>query len=276
MKIRFFCTLIVLSCSIFLYSQGYQWDKAISYRKEVLNEYMKQKCLLDVYFPTETKNFPTVIWFHGGGLTSGDREIPQELREQGIAVVGVSYRLCAGENKQKAINADVTTDDAVDDAAAAVAWVVKNITRYGGDPSKIYLAGHSAGGYLISMIAFDKKRLAKYGVDADSFAAIVPFSGQAITHFQNRRDRGISDYQPLIDEYAPLYYIRKDCPPIILICGDREKEMLGRYEENAYMWRMLRIIGHPNVYLYELQGFDHVGMAHPAHAILLEYIRKHQ
>mgnify|MGYP001420394898 FL=1 len=73
-----------------------------------------------------------------------------------------------------------------------------------------------------------------------------------------------------------LRYTRKDCPPILLICGDREREMLGRYEENAYMWRMLKIIGHPAAYLYELQGFDHGTMSHPAHSILLEYIRNRE
>ena len=119
MKTRFYCILVLLACSITLYAQGYQWEKAISYREGKQNAYMKQKCLLDVYYPTDKKDFPTVVWFHGGGLTGGDREIPRELREQGIAVVGVSYRLCAGNKDPKAINADVTTDDAVDDAAAA-------------------------------------------------------------------------------------------------------------------------------------------------------------
>lgn len=138
MKTRFYCILVLLACSITLYAQGYQWEKAISYREGKQNAYMKQICLLDVYYPTDKKDFPTVVWFHGGGLTGGDREIPRELREQGIAVVGVSYRLCAGNKDPKAINADVTTDDAVDDAAAATAWVVKNIARYGGNPSKIY------------------------------------------------------------------------------------------------------------------------------------------
>jgi acetyl esterase/lipase len=66
----------------------------------------------------------------------------------------------------------------VDDAAAAAAWVMKNIERYGGDPNKIYLAGHSAGGYLVSMIGLDKRRLAKYDVDVDKFAALIPFSGR--------------------------------------------------------------------------------------------------
>lgn len=82
MKTRFYCILVLLACSITLYAQGYQWEKAISYREGKQNAYMKQKCLLDVYYPTDKKDFPTVVWFHGGGLTGGDREIPRELREQ--------------------------------------------------------------------------------------------------------------------------------------------------------------------------------------------------
>ena len=61
-----------------------------------------------------------------------------------------------------------------------------------------------------------------------------------------------------------------------MISGESEREMLGRYEENAYLWRMLKIIGHPDVHLYELQGFDHGTMSHPAHSILLEYIHNRE
>ena len=72
MKTRFYCILVLLACSITLYAQGYQWEKAISYREGKQNAYMKQKCLLDVYYPTDKKDFPTVVWFHGGGLTGFD------------------------------------------------------------------------------------------------------------------------------------------------------------------------------------------------------------
>lgn len=194
-------------------------------------------------------------------MTAGDKELPKSLLNQGICVVGVRYRLCP---TNELLNQNVTTEDVVDDAAAAAAWVMKNIERYGGDSTKKYLSGHSAGGYLVSMIGLDKSYLQKYNVDADHFAALIPFSGQMITHFQNRRDRGMSDYQPLIDKHAPLFHIRKNCPPIILITGDRNMEMLGRYEENAYMWRMLQLVGHPFAYLYELEGFDHGSMSRPA------------
>ena len=78
--------------------------------------------------------------------------------------------------------------------------------------------------------------------------------------------------QPIIDEFAPLYHVRADAPPLILITGDRELELLGRYEENAYLMRMMKVAGHQQTYLYEIQGFDHGGMADPAFSILLKHV----
>ena len=116
-----------------------------------------------------------VVWFHGGGLTGGSREIPSGLLTDGMVVVGVEYRL----------SPHVKTMEIVDDAAAAVAWVFDNIGKYGGDTSSIYIAGHSAGGYLVDMVGLDKKLLARYGKDADKLAGIIPFSGQVIHSFRN-------------------------------------------------------------------------------------------
>lgn len=258
-------------------NDGYITLHDVPYRTEFVSDYQRQQDKMDIYLPTRDEGFPTVVWYHGGGMSVGGKHIPTELQKQGICVIGVGYSLCAGENKDpNAPNRYVTTADGVDDAAAAAAWVLKHIAKYGGDPTKVYLSGHSAGGYIVDMIGLDKSRVAKYGEDVDKVAALIPFSGQAITHYQNRRDRGISDYQPIIDTEAPLYWVRKDCPPILLICGQRERELLGRYEENAYLWRMLQLVGHKNAYLYELDGFDHGTMYGPAHSILLEYIRNHR
>ncbi|WP_195654782.1 alpha/beta hydrolase [Bacteroides sp. 1001136B_160425_E2] len=270
---RIIWTIYLLLCVGILGAQEYKTDEAVSYRPGEKDSYMQERCRLDVYYPANKKDFSTVIWFHGGGLTGGNRELPEELKNKGLCIVSASYRLCPDKKDPNAINANITTDDCVDDAAAAAAWVMKNIARYGGNPNRIYLAGHSAGGYLVGMIGFDKSRLAKYDIDVDKFAALIPYSGQAITHYHNRSSRGISPYQPMIDEHAPLYYIRKDCPPILLITGDREQEMFGRYEENAYLWRMLKQVGHPSVRLYELDGFNHGTMLRPAHFLLLDFIR---
>jgi hypothetical protein len=111
-------------------------------------------------------------------------------------------------------------------------------------------------------------------VDANDIAGLIPFSGHAITHFTMRKERGIPGTQPIVDEWAPLYHVRADAPPLVLITGDRELELLGRYEENAYLMRMMKVAGHEQTVLYELQGFDHGGMDKPAHSILLKHVKK--
>lgn len=103
---------------------------------------------------------------------------------------------------------------------------------------------------------------------------LIPFSGHSITHMTIRKERGIPEEQPVVDEYAPLYYVRKDAPPSILITGDRDLELLGRYEENAYLWRMVKLVGHNQTKIYELKSFDHNRMVSPAIEILLEEIKQ--
>lgn len=242
----------------------YIQENEILYRKGELTEYMKERCRLDIYYPENKNNFSTVVWFHGGGLKAGNKFIPETLKESGFAVVAVNYRF----------HPKIKSPAYIEDAAAAVAWVFENIGKYGGDDSKIFVSGHSAGGYLTSMIGLDKSYLKMYNIDANSIAALIPFSGHTITHFTIREERGIEGTQVVVDEMAPIYHLRKDAPPLILITGDREMEMLGRYEENAYMYRMMKVIGHENILLYELDGFNHGQMAKPAFYILREYILK--
>ncbi|SEL60871.1 alpha/beta hydrolase [Parapedobacter koreensis] len=243
----------------------YQLVQNINYRPDVADDdYIRERCVLDIYYPEQAKDFPTVVWFHGGGLTGGEKFIPEELQEKGIAVVAVNYRF----------SPKVKNPAYIDDAAAAIAWVFQHIGEYGGDPGKIFATGHSAGGYLAAMVGLDKSWLQRYGVDADQLAGIIDFSGHAITHMTIRAERGIKDTQPIVDEYAPLYHVRSDAPPLVLVSGDRELEMLGRYEESAYFYRMMKVAGHQQVYLYELDGFDHGAMAAPGFHILLHHVNE--
>lgn len=227
------------------------------------DEYARERCRLDIYYAEDTASLPVVVWFHGGGLTGGEKSVPEALKNEGMVVVAVGYRLMPR----------CGLADCIDDAAAAVAWTFRNIERYGGDRSRIYVSGHSAGGYLTSMVGLDRKWLGKYGIEADSIAALVPFSGQVITHFAERRERGMSELQPAVDEFAPLYHVRPDAPPYVIVTGDRELELFGRYEENAYMWRMMRLVGHPSTEIYELDGYDHGDMCEAAYHILKKTIK---
>ena len=234
------------------------------YDSQTSNEtvYMKEKNLLDIYYPEADRKVPVVIWFHGGGLAAGQKEIPAALKNKGFCVVGVGYRL----------SPKVKGATCIADAAAAIAWVYKNIDRYNGDPDQLFVSGHSAGGYLALMAVMDKSWLAEYNLDSDRIAGLVPFSGHTITHFTIRQEQDIPGEQPIIDNLAPLYHVRKNAPPTLLITGDRKKEMLGRYEENAYFYRMMKVSGHQDINLYEMDGYGH-NMTGPAFPLLVDFIK---
>jgi len=235
------------------------------YSNEIIqkNNYIKEHAVLDVYCPNSEHLLPTIVWFHGGGLTGGNKYIPSELKQKGVCVVAPNYRLFP----------KIKSPTYIKDAAAAVAWTFNNIKDYGGNASKIFLSGHSAGGYLASMVGLDKKWLSAHNIDANKLAGLIPFSGHTITHFTVRKEMGIAGTQPIIDELAPLYHVRSDAPPLLLITGDREMEMLGRYEENAYMMRMMKVVGHKQTQLVEIKGYGH-SMTVPAYPLLLKEVAR--
>lgn len=225
-----------------------------------------ERCRLDVYHPTDRPGFATVVFFHAGGLRAGRRFMPGELREQGIAVVPAGYRL----------SPTVEAPTYIEDAAAAVAWVFEHIGEYGGDADRVYVSGASAGAYLSLMLALDRRWLAEYDIDADRLAGVISITGQAITHVQVRADAGVPRDRPVIDDLAPLYHVRPDAPPMLLITGDRDLELLGRYEENAYLARMLKLVGHRDVTLHELGGHNHAQVTRPALPMLLRWVRERE
>ena len=223
--VTLFFVLAVCGTGAVAQEGAYKTVKDIAYRDAAGDGNIDTMCRLDIYYPVGKTGFSTVVWYHGGGLTGGRREIPEALKDKGLAVV--------------------------------------------------FVAGHSAGGYLTSMIGLDKRWLEPYGIDPDTaFVALIPYSGQVVTHFERRRELGLPDTQPLVDDMAPLSYVRPDCRPMLILSGDREREMLGRYEENAYFWRMMRVAGHPDVRICEFDGFDHGNMPQAGHFVAVRYIRE--
>lgn len=242
----------------------YKLVSDLAYRKGQpnLDDYQTSRCKLDVYYPVNMPHFATIVWFHGGSLTEGEKFIPEELKNRNIAIVSVNYRLSPKAQHPAYI----------DDAAAAVAWTFKNIEAYGGDPQRIFVAGHSAGAYLTLMLGLDKQWLAKYEVDANNIAALFPLSAQTVTHATIRTEMGLNSKVPLVDEWAPLNLIRKDAPPMMLVTGGRDLELPNRYNENALFYSALKNIGDNDVALYELNGFDHGTMVDPGCFLILHYL----
>lgn len=226
--------------------------------------YRKERCKLDVYYPADKKGCKTIVWFHGGGLEGGNKELQPELKNSGIIIVAPNYRLYP-QGK---------SPDYIRDAAAAVAWTIEHIAEYGGDPSKVYVGGHSAGGYLALMLALDKDYLAEYRIDADAIKGYFPVSGQTATHYTIRKERGISFTLPIVDSLAPLNNARVLGTKLVLITGDRHLEMMARYEENLYLKAVLEGVGNASVPLHELSGFDHGTVQTPAALLIRDIIMK--
>jgi acetyl esterase/lipase len=256
--------LLIICISSFSQEDYFLKDLNVPYYSSSVNQtdkYIGEMCLLDVYYPKDLKEFPTVVWFHGGGLTGGNKALPSGLVQKGVAIVSVGYRLYP----------KVKCPEYLKDAAAAVAWVFNNIQKYGGNAKLIFVSGHSAGAYLTSMIGLDKRWLAANNIDADKIAGLFPLSGNGITHQAIRDERGLSNLVPVVDEFAPLFHVRADAPPLILMTGDREIEYIGRYEENAYLIRMMKLVGHKETILYEFDGYGHA-MTGPAFPLLFKHV----
>ena len=247
----------------------YKTEKDISYLSDGPDEatdYAKQRCRLDLYRPLGVKGFPTVVYYHGGGLWGGNKSIPAALRNKGWAVVAVNYRL----------HPKVRYPVYIEDAAAGLAWTLKNIESFGGDPKKVFLTGISAGGYLTAMVGLDKSYLAKHGIDANQLAALIPVTGQMITHQTVRKQQGVepSTLRPTIDKYAPLYHVRKDAPPTLCITGGWKVDMLMRAEENLYFVSMMELVGHKNIRHVVLEGLDHGGCGRECWPHVIKFIEK--
>ena len=151
--LRKLLSLILILVFAFSFAQTeYKTENNIPYYPDNISQkdaYISSQCKLNFYYPTNVKNFSTVIWFHGGGLTGGSNELPKELLNENIAVVSVEYRLAP----------KVKAPVYIEDAAAATAWVFNNIEKYGGNKNLIFQSGHSAGGYLAMMITLDQPSL---------------------------------------------------------------------------------------------------------------------
>jgi acetyl esterase/lipase len=104
---------------------------------------------LDVYAPTAAAAAPVIVWLHGGALVEGDKKTEQAIAERfveaGFVTVVPNYRLSPA----------VSHPEHARDAAAAVSWALANARSYGGDPSRVFVGGYSAGAYLAALVVAD-------------------------------------------------------------------------------------------------------------------------
>lgn len=232
--------------------------KDIPYKSgDTLDPYEAERGKLDLYLPknasASTPELPCIVWFHGGGITEGDKSRTastcRALAAEGIIVATANYRLSPQAKFPAYIH----------DSAAAVAWMLKNAAQHGGSPQRVFVSGHSAGAYLAAMVAVDPKYLTAQGASLQQLAGSIPVAGQMATHFTIRQERGLPKTQIIIDEAAPLYFTIGNRVPTLLLYAEKDMELRG--EENRYFAAALGFAGNKNVTVKEMPGHNHGSIA---------------
>ena len=170
---------------------------------------------LDVYAPAKrAASMPVIFFIYGGSWDSGSRSeyafAGRALAAQGYVTVVADYRLVP----------EVQFPDFLDDNAMAMRWLKDNISRFGGDPGRIAMVGHSAGAYNAVMLALDQRYLRRAGVAASSIKAVVGLSGPYdFFPFTSPAARAAMGNAPDPLQTQPLTFARAASPPMFLAHG---------------------------------------------------------
>lgn len=241
---------------------------------------------LDIYIPDKTEN--AYIYFHGGGMTHGDKLTPRteelfhSLCEEGTLVFSANYRFLPTTEWDSAprrtpvssAENDVSYQEVLRDCAKAVSWALTEGRKYG-EFGRVSIGGSSAGGYITMMLLFCESYLGAFGIDPKRDIDGYLFdAGQPTTHFHLLELQGESPLRVLVDESAPFYYLSKPfeegekLPKILTVVA--EQDMPGRVDQNRLLLTTMKNFAYPA----ELLGYRMMmGYGHCKYLADPEYIR---
>ena len=217
-------------------------------------EYAAGRDRLDVFMPAEISDAPVIVFLHGGGLLIGDKSqglsLAESLVPRGIGVVATNYRLSPG----------VSHPAHVQDAAAAFAWTIKHIENYGGDPKRVYLAGHSAGAYMATLLALDDSYLHELGLSESSVRGMIAISPFLYVE-EVAPDRPKSVWGSDTSTWrqaSPTSHVGSWRPPLLFVYADRDAEW--RRDQIKRAVAVLESAGQERVEMVEIQDRDHLSI----------------
>lgn len=224
---------------------------AVVARGEAYGPHERQK--LDVYAPRGARgDAPVAVFFYGGSWDSGRRQdygwVGRALASRGFVAIVADYRLYP----------EVRYPAFLEDGAAAVRWASENAARFGGDPRRIVLAGHSAGAYNAAMLALDGRYLAAAGVDASRIKAFAGLSGPYdFLPFRGEITPRVFGQAEDLPATQPLAHVSPDAPPAFLATGEADDTVWPK--NTVALAARLRAAGVP-VEERHYPGVDHIRM----------------
>ena len=197
---------------------------------------------LDVYAPPQSRlldakgQAPLAVFFYGGAWDSGRRQdyswVGHALASRGLVTVVADYRLYP----------EVKYPDFLADSAHAVRWACDNAARYGADPGRVVLVGHSAGAYNAAMLAFDGRYLVAAGVDPKRVKAMAGLSGPYdFLPLQGEITHRIFGETVDLPGTQPAAYVTAASPPAFLATGEADDMVWPK--NTVALARSLRAVG---------------------------------
>lgn len=200
---------------------------------------------LDVYTPVNlAADVPVVVFFYGGSWNSGSRSdyrfVGEALAARGIVAVIADYRLYPQVHYQGFLQ----------DSAQAVGWTRQHIRQYGGDPARLYVMGHSAGGYNAAMVALDPKWLAAINMTPSMLSGWIGLAGPYdFLPVENPQVKPIFFFPDSPPDSQPINHVSATSPPALLIAA-KDDTLVNPGRNTGGMARRLREQGVPVRELY--------------------------
>ena len=197
---------------------------------------------LDLYLP-DKKAFKTIVYFHGGGLESGEKDYDnyqsfgKSFTDNGYAFASVNYRMYP----------DYKFPTFLIDASSAIKYISDNIESYGGSKD-IIVSGQSAGAWISLMLCFNKEYLLDKGIDPLTIKSWIIDSAEPLSHFNIlEKELGLDPRLQRIDQYAPIYYLDKDTKFSSILLIYYENDMICRNEQNRLFYAVIKMFNSDSI-----------------------------
>lgn len=178
-----------------------------------------EKHKLDLYLPADKKEYPIVLFVHGGGYRKGDRKnvanFGKAMAAEGVGVAAVGYRLFP----------KVKHPEQIGDVAKAFVWLKDNAAKYGGSPKKLFLAGHSAGGHLVALLGADPTYLKAEKASLADVKGVIALAG----YYKPRAKDVFGD---ALESAAPIKHVKEGVPAYLLLYSEKESEGLPKHSDD--------------------------------------------
>jgi len=180
---------------------------------------------LDVYAPDDARDVPVIVFWYGGSWEKGSKEM---YRFVGAALANAGYVAVLPDY---GVYPAVKFPDFMDDGARAVAWAAQHAREYGGDPTRMFLIGHSAGAHMAALLALDERYLRRANVDVKNVRGLIGLSGPYALRPTDAPLNEIfaSPYTPA--DWQAVHYVGAASPPALLLHGAEDGVVWASHAE---------------------------------------------